>query len=271
MPDGRSLVLKVWTPGNDDASALLAGAPIFPAWLPSEEVLFVHHGTVLQRFDVETGEQVVFAQSAAGFRTPAVSPDGSRVAWAEVRDGAVRVFESPSDRPEPRELRSYGAGVVLSYVAGGRLIAAVGSSPESLAFASLQDVHAGATLIRSVLTAAWFSPDGSKVVSLHPTFTGDGRYQAKLWDGAGRPLGATEAFVPSDLVGTVVNFFDQYQLSHPLWSADGRWFALAGRFATDGPHPAFQDGLNNYVWLWDTASGSVNRRAVPGSIVSFAR
>lgn len=211
---------------------------------------FAHQGTVLQRFDLESGEQIVFSQSAAGFRTPAVSPDGSRVAWAEVRDGAVHVIESPTEGPEPRDLRTYNAGVVLSYVSDGRLIAAVGSSPESLAFASLQDVHSGDTLVRALLTAAWFAPDGLKVVSLHPAFTGDGRYQAKLWDGAGRPLGATEPFVPSAQVGTVVNFYDQYQLSHPVWSADSRWFALCGRFATDGPHPAFHDGIQDYVWLW---------------------
>ncbi|MFN8616150.1 MAG: hypothetical protein U0837_03560 [Dehalococcoidia bacterium] len=271
VPDGRSLVLKVWTPGEPDAKALLAAAPVFFAWLPSENVLFIHHGTVLQRFDLESGEQVVFSQSAAGFRTPAISPDGSRVAWAEVRDGAVHVLESPAAGPDPRDLRSFNAGVVLSYVSDGRLIAAVGSSPESLAFASLQDVHASRALVRAVLTAAWFSPDGSKVVSLHPTFTGDGRYQAKLWDGTGRALGAIEPFVPSAQVGTVVNFYDQYQLSHPVWSADSRWFALCGRPATDGPHPAFHDGIQDYVWLWDTVSGTVTRRAAPGAIAAFER
>ena len=271
VPDGRSLVLKVWTPGEPDATALVSAAPTFPAWLPSESVLFAHHGTVLQRFDLESGEQTVFSQSAAGFRTPAISRDGSRVAWAEVRDGAVHVIESPAVEPEPRDLRSFSAGVVLSYVSDGRLVAAVGSSPESLAFASLQDVHTGNTLVRAVLTAAWFSPDGSKVASLHPAFTGDGRYQAKLWDGAGRPLRATEPFVPSAQIGTIVNFYDQYQLSHPVWSADSRWFALCGRFTGDGPHPAFHDGIQDYVWLWDTVSGVVTRRAAPGSIAAFER
>lgn len=271
VPDSRSLVLKVWTPGESEAKALVAGAPIFPAWHPSEDVLVVHHGTALEEFDLVSGVKTVLSRSAAGFRTPAVSPDGEAVAWAEVRDGAVRVMKRSHPGSGPSELRSFEAGLVLQFVTPQRLIAAVGSSPESLAFASLRDVDTGETVVRSVMTAAWFSPDGTRCVTLHPAFSGDGRYQARLWDGAGRALSATELFVPSAQVGTVVNFFDQYQLSHPLWSADSRWFGLCGRFATEGPHPAFSDGIQDYVWLWDAETGTVHRRVAPGSFLSFER
>lgn len=271
VPDGRSLVLKVWTPRDSGATALTAGAPIFPAWHPDEDIVFVHHGTALQRYDLESGEQLVFSQSAAGFRTPALSPDGARLAWAEVRDGSVLVLESPAARAEPRVLRSFGAGVVLFYAATGRLLASVGSSPESLAFSAIVDVETGRQLIRSVMTAAWCAPDGSKIATLHPSFIGDGRYQAKLWDASGRTLAATEPFVPSVHAGTMVSFFDQYQLSHPLWSADSRWFAFSGRFATEGPHPAFHDGIEDYVWLWDTAQREIHRRIAPGSTAAFER
>ncbi len=269
VPDGRALVLKAWTPSDDGLTALTAGAPIFPAWHNEEDVLFVHHGTTLQRFDLERGEQLVISQSAAGFRTPAVAPDGSRVAWAEVRDGAVHLLESPSDRVEPREVRSFSAGVVPFYLAGSRLMALVGSSPESLSFGALVDPDTGAPVIKSVMTALWPAPDGQKFVALHPQFSGDGRYQARLWDRSGRTLAATEAFVPSAQMSTVVNFFDQYHLSHPFWSADSRWFGLCGRFATEGPHPAFHDGIQDYVWLWDTETGQLERRVTPGSLLAF--
>lgn len=272
VPDGQSLNLRVWTVGEPDARELVSGAPIFSSWLPGGDALVVHHGASLRIFETSSvSSPTTLSESAAGFRAPAVSGDGSRIAWAEVRSGAVHVMECDVETRAVRELRVLPAGVALCYAADGRLLAASSASPESPAFASIVDVERGASLIRSVMTAFWLSPDVTKLVTLHPSFTGDGRYQAKLWDHAGRALGATEAFVPSAQFGMVTNFFDQFSLSHPLWSADSRWFGLPGRFPTDSPHPAFSDGVQDYVWLWDTVHGVVHRRVAPGSMLTFER
>lgn len=272
VPDGQSLSLRAWTVGEPDVRELVSGAPIFSCWLPGGDALVVHHGASLQIFDASSASSpTTLSESAAGFRTPAVSGDGSRIAWAEVRSGAVHVMECDVATRAIRELRVLPAGVALCYAADGRLLVASSTSPESPAFASIVDVERGARLIRSVITAFWLSPDATRLVTLHPSFTGDGRYQARLWDHAGRALGATEAFVPSAQFGMVVNFFDQFSLSHPLWSADSRWFGLPGRFPTDSPHPAFSDGVEDYVWLWDTVDGIIHHRVTPGSMLTFER
>lgn len=272
VPDGQSLSLRVWTVGAPDARELVSAAPIFSCWLPSGAALVVHHGASLQIFETSSVHSpTTLSESAAGFRTPAISDDGARIAWAEVRSGAVHVMECDVETRAIRELRVLPAGVALCYAADGRLLIASSASPESSAFASIVDVERGTRFIRSVMTAFWLSPDGTKLVTLHPSFTGDGRYQARLWDHAGRALGATEAFVPSAQFGMVMNFFDQFSLSHPLWSADSRWFGLPGRFPTDSPHPAFSDRVEDYVWLWDTANGVVHRRVTPGSMLAFER
>lgn len=271
VPDGRSLVLNVWTAGEAAERALVAGAPLFPAWHPGEDVLFVHHGTVLERFDLASGEQMVLSNSAAGFRTPAVAPDGTRVAWAEVRDGAVRVMESNGTQDGLAERGSHLAGVVLSYEPPSRLVVSVGSSPESSSFSEVRRGGEASPFLRGTFVASWASPDGSRLVTLQPSFAGDGRYQPRLWDNRGIAVAATEPFVPSADVSTMVNFFDQYTLSHPAWSASGRWFGMCGRFVAEGPHPAFSDGLSDYVWLWDSETGAVHRRVTPGSTLAFER
>ena len=271
VSDGRSLVLNVWTAGELAERSLVSGAPIFPAWEPNGTVLVVHHGNTLHRFDLLGGEQTTLSNSAAGFRTPAISPDG-RIAWAEVRDGAVHVMEGLADGASPVSRATFHAGVALHYAGESTgLVVAVGQSPESSAFRELQAVEPGRSLMKGVFVAAWWAPDNSRVVALHPSYTGDGRYQARLYDDSGALLQAMEAFVPSSDTATMVSFYDQYNLSHSPWSSSGRWFGLSGRFVYEGPHASFSDGTSDYAWALDTTSGEVERRLCPATMLAFER
>jgi hypothetical protein len=52
---------------------------------------------------------------------------------------------------------------------------------------------------------------------------------------------------------TMFAFFDQYAKSHALWSADGRYLALAGRLAGDEVSQSFGDPAGPYVFTWEVA------------------
>jgi hypothetical protein len=117
--------------------------------------------------------------------------------------------------------------------------------------------------------AWWWDPAGDRIAVLLPTYSGDGRFQLRIYDKEGRFLRASEGFIPSNDTATVVSFFDQYALSHPAWSADGRWFGFAGRFQTDSPHPSFSGGGGDTAWAWDTRETGGVHSLGRGQLVVF--
>jgi hypothetical protein len=166
-------------------------------------------------------------------------------------------------------------GVALAVQpATGELTAAVAEQPESGVFSGVIVIGGDGQshrIVKGPLVAYWWATDGSVLATLHPSYTGDGRFQVRFSAADGKPLGATEAFIPSVDSATAVTFFDQYALSHPAWSADGRWFGMAGRLLREGPHPSFQGRPLDRALLWDTASAFALAELADGQFLSFAR
>ncbi len=274
-PDGRALSLRTWRPGDAEARSLLSAAPVFVAWIPRSNWLLCHHGTSLSAFETETGEQRVLSNSAAGFRTPAVAGDGSVIAWAEVKDGKVEVRTGTVEPNDSRVVATFEGGVALSYQPGTtELTLAVARQPDTGVFSEflrLSDSGEATRLVQGPLVAYWWSPDGARFASLHPSYSGDGRFQARFHHAGGRFLGATEPFIPSADTATMVGFFDQYAVSHPAWSASGRWFGASGRLLKEGPHPSFSGGSTERALVWDTLSNGVPLDLGPGQTLSFGR
>ena len=278
VPDGRALTLRSWRPGELSSSALLSAAPVFSAWIPASNWLLAHHGSTLSAYETVSGEQRVLSSTAAGFRTPAVRDDGSGFAWAQVNEGAVSImYGSLEDGGVPAHLARMGTGVAMAFRPhSSELTIAVAVAPESGVFGELLAVDLSSSsgphrIVKGPVVAFWWRPDGTAVATLHPSYTGDGRFQVRLHDPGGRFLGATEPFIPSADTATTVSFFDQYALSHPNWSADGRWFGICGRLQKDGPHASFSGAGGDKILLWDThILGAINERG-DGQMVSFGR
>lgn len=275
VPDGRALSLRTWEPGDAGFHTHLSAAPVFPVWVPGTRWLVCHHGATLTAFNIETREQRTLSPTASGFRTPAVSTDGSAIAWAEVADGAV-VVRQGSLSGESEVLARLDGGVTLGFRPGTHeLFGAVATSPESGVFSYVGLLSARVPeperLVQGPLVAFWWSPDGQKLASVHPTYSGDGRFQVRLHRADGRFLGAMESLIPSADIATMVGFFDQYAASHPVWSADSRWFGICGKFLSEGPHPSFTGTRPDTAYLWDTVNGGAAFALAEGSLVVFER
>ncbi len=269
-PTGDGLSLRLWTANANADVFLMAGAPIFAAWHPDCRWLYVHVASSLFAVDTANGEQRELSAGAVGFRTPAVSADGSTVAWAEVQDGAVHVIRGSVDGRKD-SIGHFGGGLALSFRPhSDELFVAVAGAAQSSVFSEVVSVG-GRRLVRGPIVGYWWAPDGERLVALHPSYTGDGRFQARLYDATGHFLRAVEPFIPAPETATMVGFFDQYCLSHPSWSPDSRWFGMCGQFLTEGPHHSFAEGQRNHAWLWDTTTGSVQRRVAEGSMLAFNR
>jgi len=275
VPDGQSLVLKVWNAGAHEARSLLSGAPIFPAWSPDSSTLAVHHGGNLSLFDVASGRQTVLSEIATGFRTPAWCHDGRELAWAEFQGGAVEIrIGTPAG--DARTVASFPSGVALAYrPRTTELAVASTTSAESGVFGRIVVLREGAqgprTLLNGPLTAFWWAPSGERIAALVPVALGDGRFQLRFSDGGGHPLGAAEAMFPAQDTATMVGFFDQYGLSHSPWSADSRWFGFCGRFLTEGPHASFGQSAGDVAWLWEPGTAGLPLRIGLAGMLSFSR
>lgn len=256
-PAGRTLAARLWATGEAAEKTVIGGAPIFPAWSPTGSHLALHHGGSLTLIDAATGAERRLSDNAAGFRRAAFVDDGSRLLFAEPVEAGVRlrvsaVADSASDAGPV-----VGGGVAFVPRPGGsEVLIGVTPGDEAGVFSELlrfdpKDGREPERFLKGPFMACWWSPDGARLAVLVPSYTGDGRFQVRFHDAAGRFERAMEPTTLSQDMRTLVSFFDQYSLSHPLWSADGRYFAMGGRLLSDGLHASFAPAGVDYVVLAD--------------------
>ncbi len=67
----------------------------------------------------------------------------------------------------------------------------------------------------------------------------------------------------------LLGFFDQYALSHHLWSPDGQSFLLAGRTAHDAVSGSFGEPIGDMVLAWRVGRNRPLEIVAPASIGFF--
>lgn len=281
MPAGRTLAARVWRAGDAESRTLTGGMPIFTAWMPTGDRLAVHHGNELAIFTAASGERQLISANAGGFRVPAISQSGRWVAYAEVSGETAVVHVYDTESAETRRVGEFGGGVVLGFRPGTEVLTVAGARPGgSRLAAGMHCADLGAPsggiepLVRGPVMAFWWAPAGDRLAVLAPGGLSDGRVQVRFHDAEGSAVGAMESLSLSNDMRTLVSFFDQFALSHPLWSPDGRHFTLAGRLITDGPASSFADGPLDCVLTaeagarapWQTAARGFAGFFPPGEV-----
>lgn len=252
------------------------GAPIFGSWSPDGRSFASHIGRALTLFHLADGTvtRTSIEEKTAGFRTPIFTADGAHVLYAVAADPGVAVYAYAVHTGERRELARFGGGVALSALGDGFVSVAVTRQPESGVFDGLWLLDPGAPhdrrlLARGPFASAFWSPTSDRVALLVPSQVGDGRYGLHVRDRDGHPIAASDAFVPSQDLRTLLGFWDQYALSHPLWSPDGSLLAVSGRLPTDAVSSSFGDPIGGYVLLWPPARREPFRSLTPGELAFF--
>lgn len=270
MPSGRTLAARLWRAGEPEAETLTGGTPIFPSWSPDGRRLLLHFGDHLMSVDLESGEQSALSTNAMGFRAAAISSDDELTVFAEAHDQGTALLCHRRTPSGAVEAARFDGGVALAFRPGTHELAiAVTTGSEAGVFSDLYLLdmdRAGKPrrLVHGPLLAYWWAPAGDRLAVLVPAYTGDGRYQLRFHGPDGRFLRAMEPLTLSPDMRTVVSFFDQFALSHPLWSPDGRRFAFGGRMLTDAIPASFADGQLDAVVLADAAEGGPWVRVGPG-------
>ena len=264
-PDGIALHLAGVNGGADSSRLLSVGQPFYWDWLPDSDQILIHSGfagddarlALLNPDDADTLEEL---GNPGFFQAPGVSANGDYWAYAELNeqgDSRLVVVNAAGDLAfsEP-----HLGQLTLSWSPHDNLLAFTSPTVDSAAFyGPLQlfepESQRRQTLSDDVVIAYFWSPDGSRIAYVTLPNSGDGGVQAQartyrtglsataepvrpvqmerpeldLWivevsSGRNRRIGS---FEPTNLfISQFLPFFDQYALSHQIWSADSERLVL---------------------------------------------
>lgn len=260
----RSLNLWLSPPHGADEPLLLAeGQPLYWDWADENSRLLVHTGTPvtgaqLSFVEVDGTEQAVEALDEPGFfQAPGVSNGGAYVAFAGLEEGERSLTVSNIVSGERQSTEHQGI-VAMGWSPTEQTLAFI--SPQERARQTFQNFYgplrlldAGTgdvtLLVSQTVLAFFWSPDGEKIAYFTP---GQGEQVASAPSGnRDRTLGKVRwqedelrlslsvvhvenggsqhvlDFRPTDLfIRQFLPFFDQYALSHRLWSPDSAALVL---------------------------------------------
>ena len=278
---GRHLTLFLAASrGEPSPSPIALGSPTYYSWARDAGSLLVRRQDDLlhlpgPRVGSEPPVPVVLDFAGSGFRVPALSHDGRTAYYASSQDGSNALYAAElGSEARPRYLADVGtlAAFVLSPT-GDELAVADTDQPGSGQYDRLFLIGAGGGAPRLLtdepLLAYFWSPDGMKLI--YVVFDPDRRTFAwKLVNQDGSPPVVVAEFLPSADLLTALTFFDQYALSHSIWSPDSRHIVFTGSLQrhSSGVNGGSPQGYKVYVL--EAREGAVPQEVASGRIAFWS-
>jgi TolB protein len=240
-------LIVVDTVGNEYPRSVARGNPLYFVWSPDSREILLHTGSprgstsqpdlALVRLG-PPDESRSLGVSPGDFRAPAWSGDGSRIAFIAAgpdRSGSVAVG-SPRGGDLTR-LASVTSEAALALSPDGTRLAWSSRSEENrLLYDGVEIVGTdGGNRVRVTtdpVVAFFWSPDGQQLAYI----TLDRSEQNFVWNVAsagGKNARRLTTFVPTEEQIRLLAFFDQYAVSHGLWSPDSQSLVYAAAPSQD--------------------------------------
>lgn len=218
------------------ATLVETGAPLYFHWSPTGSAILLHGRDELKlaREPFATGP-VTLQTVGYGFRAPAFSPDGERVAYTVVDSGGLDaglVVSRLADGGSVLPIMDVGPLAAFAWSPVGDALAVADHDPDGRpGLQRLVVVPASGGRPRVVaeeaITAFFWSPVGDRLAwfAVNPE---ERLFELKVFSIESDEEVTLFRFRPSSDLVTMLSFFDQYAYSHSLWSPDGQQLVVAG-------------------------------------------
>ncbi len=277
------LSLGLWPPPEGQHPKTLAqGVPFYFDWRADAQALLVHtggeqdakDGHSVSMLDVGSGKRTLVSRSPSVFGPPSWSHDGKWLAYgdqAKEKDKTELMIAS-ADGSGAKSFGTFPEKITIGW-SPTRPQVAVATS----AFAGdplvenlrLIDVPSGKvrTLTKDNFAAYFWSPDGARILYARR------KLDSFLWtwcvvDIADGKVHEVIDFLPARPMLIVFQYFDQYALSHRLWSPDSKRFVFTGSAGPDA-HPATAI-RNPSVYVVDATSRATPKAIADGHIAFWS-
>lgn len=236
-----------------------------PAWLTDDSLVFA---------DIEEDAQFLVTSGSAGEgRRPLVTYQGS-LRFAVSNLGNRIVMQAAPIGPDEDSIVTASAETA----AAGQVSLASQPAPSPTSefddsLDAIDEIEAGIPYAIGTFGGEPFALSDRPALALYPSPDGQAIAWAEATPGiagaitwrvdSGTAVYSTPPFIPSaETLDNYLPFFDQYNLSHDVWSPSSNLFVFAGRpLATAEP-----DG----IWIMDRTSGEIGRIS-DGVVASFTR
>ena len=283
-PDGHSLAFVAPTPqgltlfvsNTEDASdptVVQIGSPIYFHWAKDGSSMLLHTAREVRLAQRPfTSAFTELTDEAVGFRAPALSSDGTLMAYTvPSSSGSSLVIAGAAKAPAARELLDLAPISAFMWSPTGKELAVVDQVAGSAFFQRLQVVTSDGSNIRTIaeepMVAFYWSPNGEHIawVSL------DRESQVFTWKvagGAGGPARELFRFQPSTETLDMLSFFDQFAYSHSPWSPDSSSLVVAGTAQSKFQRRNGETPTGDRVFILD-ATGLAAAREIAAGTLAF--
>ena len=275
--------LNLWPPSSGQRPQRIArGAPFYFHWRADGQAVLTHTGGnrgggtghTISVVTIPTGERHLLSRSPSVFGPPSWSFDGKWLAYGNTREGQEKaaLMIAAGDGSQPESVALVPKRMALAWSPTQHLLAiATTSFISAPLFEEVRvfDVGSGALhpLIQEPLAAFFWSPDGTRI--LYAKRNPDrAHWTWVVVDVHSRTSFPVVNFIPSRPQILVFQYFDQYALSHRLWSPDSQFFTFSGH--TDpNPNPG-PGGRSPSVYIVPVTKDATPQRLSDGHIAFWS-